>query len=148
MSAATTVIAAAAVATTAYSAYEGNRQQKKAAKAMAQPQQTTSVQTPYMDETLRAMLPYVLNEGLNNYSTVNRQLGGNPADFSGLTSFLQGQSRNYNGMAASPAGIQGGIDWRAKLASQGVDLKSVFGNNLPEHGGNLNMWGGRGNFAG
>lgn len=147
MSAATTVIAAAAAATTAattaYSAYEGNRQQKKAAKAAAQPQQTTSVQTPYMDETIRAMAPYILNEGLNNYSLVNRQLGGNPGNFEGLTNLLQMQSRNYGGNAASQAGIQGGIEWRQKLADQGVDLRSVFGNNLPEHGGNLNLWGAR-----
>lgn len=140
-----TVMAVTAVASAAYSANRQAAAQKKAAKAAAQPKTTTTTNTPYMDETIRAMSPYVLNEALKNYGSVNTWLGGKPADFSGLTAMLQGQSRNYGGNAASDAGIQAGIDWRKKLADQGVDLKSVFGNNLPEHGGNINLWGGRWN---
>lgn len=140
-----TVLAATAVAGAAYSANRQAAAQKKAAQAAAQPKTTTTTNTPYMDETIRAMSPYVLNEALKNYGSVNTWLGGKPADFSGLTAMLQGQSRNYGGNAASDAGIQAGIDWRKKLADQGVDLKSVFGNNLPEHGGNINLWGGRWN---
>lgn len=140
-----TVLAAGAIAASAYSANQQAKAQKKASQAAAQPKTTTTTNTPYMDETIRAMSPYVLNEALKNYGSVNTWLGGKPADFSGLTAMLQGQSRNYGGNAASDAGIQAGIDWRKKLADQGVDLKSVFGNNLPEHGGNINLWGGRWN---
>lgn len=145
MGAITTYVAVAGVALAAKSAYDQASAQKKMAKAAAQPKTTTTTNTPYMDETIRAMSPYVLNEALKNYGSVNTWLGGKPADFSGLTAMLQGQSRNYGGNAASDAGIQAGIDWRKKLADQGVDLKSVFGNNLPEHGGNINLWGGRWN---
>jgi len=140
-----TVLAVGAIAASAAAANQQAKAQKKASQAAAQPKTTTTTNTPYMDETIRAMSPYVLNEALKNYGSVNTWLGGKPADFSGLTAMLQGQSRNYGGNAASDAGIQAGIDWRKKLADQGVDLKSVFGNNLPEHGGNINLWGGRWN---
>lgn len=142
-----TAIAVAGVAISAYSAYSTNKAQKKAAKAAAQPQQQTSVRTPYMDETIRAMAPWVLNEGINNYANVNRQLGGNPTDYGNLTKLLQRMSNNYAGNAAGPAGIQGGIDWRNKLREKGIDPRSLFGDNLPEDGGNLNLWGARSNYA-
>lgn len=129
---AVTTLAVAAVAASAYSAHEQASAQKKAAKAAAAPRTSTqtSVRTPYNEEVFRPMANYALNEALKNYSRFNTQLGGSPGDFSGLTALLQGNSRSVGPNAASPEGIQAGIEWRQKLADQGVNIPSVFGSSV------------------
>ena len=134
MSAATTVIAVAGAAASAYSAYDQAQTSKKAAKAAAKPQTQyqTSTRTPYMEETFRPMATYLLNEGLNNYSRFNTQLGGKPGDFSGLTALLQGQSQASRGPVGQSLDPNGAFAIQ-RASGENPRFGSVWGNSqVPE----------------
>jgi len=106
-----------AAVTVAAGAYAANRQasaQKKMAKEAAKPKTVTSTRTPYMDETIRAMSPYVLQESLKNYGYINSKLGGTPGNFDDLTAMLQGmreravQANTPQSQPPSAEGVVGG----------------------------------------
>ena len=100
---AATTMAVAYIAGTAYTAYSAGQERRKAAKAAAKPKTTTITRSPYMEEMIKPMFPYIANEALNVYNYRSGKGNGPPAgnydqlrDM--LTRIMSGQ--DYSGISS------------------------------------------------
>ncbi len=71
-------IAVASTAATTYSAYSAAQDQKQMAKNAAKPQTTTVNRTPYANEYISQLIPYILQEADSVYHT-RAKTGGREA---------------------------------------------------------------------
>lgn len=89
-------LAAAYVATTAYSAYDANQKQKKAANAQkkfaANPanRMSSAYRTPYQNQYIQQIVPYILQEAQGIYSQRQGMHGRSPGDFTQIQNILGG----------------------------------------------------------
>jgi len=90
----------ATVAVAAYGAYTGAADKKKQAKAAAKGKSETAYRTPYMNERIAPVMPYIMSEAQKIYESRMKQYGLAPGDFSPISAMLAGVPSNYSGVGA------------------------------------------------
>lgn len=81
-----------------YSARQAAKEQKKAAQAAAQPRYSMQYQTPYMNDRLAAIIPYILQNQQSVFENRMKGYGAKAGDFSAIANLLAGISPNYSGV--------------------------------------------------
>lgn len=80
----------------AYASYDAASEQKKAAKEAAKG--TTTTRTPYMNDALQSIIPYLMKEQQGTYERRMGQYGAKAGDFSPFASLLAGVPQGYTGV--------------------------------------------------
>lgn len=86
-----------------YSARQAAKEQKKASQAAAQPRYSMQYQTPYMNERLAAIVPYILQSQQGVFENRMKGYGAKASDFSAIANLLAGISPNYSGVGTPGA---------------------------------------------
>lgn len=80
----------------AYSSYDAAKEQKKVAKEAAKG--TTTTRTPYMNDAIQSIIPYLMKEQQGTYERRMGQYGAKAGDFSPFASLLAGVPQGYTGV--------------------------------------------------
>lgn len=81
-----------------YAAREAAKEQKKAAQAAAQPRYTYQYSTPYMNERIAAIVPYILQSQQQVFENRMKGYGAKAPDFTKIADLLAGISPTYSGV--------------------------------------------------
>lgn len=81
-----------------YAARQAAKEQKKASQAAAQPRYSMQYQTPYMNDRLAAIIPYILQSQQSVFENRMKGYGAKTGDFSAIANLLAGISPNYSGV--------------------------------------------------
>lgn len=80
----------------AYASYDAAKEQKKVAKEAAKG--TTTTRTPYMNDALQSIIPYLMKEQQGTYERRMQQYGSKAGDFSPFAALLAGVPQGYTGV--------------------------------------------------
>ena len=100
-------VAAAAVVGAAGS-YLSAKEGQKVAKEAAKPKETYQVHTPYMNEYISQVSPYILSEAQKVYENRMKGYGFTPGNFTPIGQMLAGIPSNYSGVGKPGSPIMNG----------------------------------------
>ena len=96
---------AVAAGVSAVGGYLSAKEQAKAAKKAAQPKETVQYHTPYMNDYISKIAPYILSMQQKIFENRLRGYGLNPQDFSPIAAMLSGITTDYSGVGKPGASI-------------------------------------------
>lgn len=82
----------------AYASYDAAKEQEKAAKEARKGSTGTTTRTPYMNEAISAISPYILSEAQKVYESRQGTYGHQPGDFSPFAGLLAQVPQGYSGV--------------------------------------------------
>lgn len=83
----------------AYSAYDAARENEKVAKERAKERSGTTTRTPYYNDAIQSIVPYLLGEQQKVYESRQGIAGIKPGDFSPFASVLGKIPQGYTGVS-------------------------------------------------
>lgn len=134
----------------AYASYDAANEQKKLAKEARKG--TTTTRTPYMNDAIQSIVPYLMKEQQGTYERRMGQYGAKAGDFSPFASLLAGVPQGYTGVSGpggapqvNPrfAGPGSAFDPQARDAPSGpggmgrVEPQGPIRATIPDEGGQM-----------